>query len=78
MVRILTLIDSIYIYTYMNLRTNLTRSEKLEYIDGDLCLMSTPAKSGIPGAKTRWDELQYAHIVQTEYVHGVVRQYRIQ
>ncbi|KAI2627026.1 Di-copper centre-containing protein [Hypomontagnella submonticulosa] len=51
--------------------TNLTRSEKLEYIDGDLCLMSTPAKSGIPGAKTRWDELQYAHIVQTEYVHGV-------
>ncbi|KAI1385121.1 Di-copper centre-containing protein [Hypoxylon trugodes] len=51
--------------------TDLTSTEKLEYIKGDLCLMSTPAKAGIHGAKTRWDELQYAHIVQVSYVHFV-------
>ncbi|KAI2619644.1 Di-copper centre-containing protein [Hypoxylon sp. NC1633] len=51
--------------------TNLTSTEKLDYLNADLCLMSTPAKSGIPGAKTRWDELQYAHIVQVPYVHFV-------
>ncbi|KAL7621602.1 hypothetical protein AAE478_008927 [Parahypoxylon ruwenzoriense] len=51
--------------------TKLSSAEKLEYINGDLCLMSTPAKSGIPRAKSRWDELQYTHIAQTVYVHGV-------
>ena len=47
-------------------------AEKSEYIQGELCLMSEPAKAGIPGAVTRWDELQYAHIAQASYVHGVV------
>ncbi|KAI1378958.1 Di-copper centre-containing protein [Hypoxylon crocopeplum] len=51
--------------------TNLTSTEKVEYLNGELCLMSTPAKNGIVGAKTRWDELQYVHIIQTDYVHGV-------
>lgn len=34
--------------------------------------MSSPPKAGIAGAKNRWDELQYIHIAQTDYVHGVV------
>ena len=32
-----------------------------------------PAKSGIKGAVTRWDELQYVHIIQSDYIHGTVR-----
>lgn len=53
-------------------RTALTSEEKLGYLNADLCLMSTPSKSGIAGAKTLWDELQYAHIIQVPYVHFVV------
>jgi tyrosinase len=49
----------------------LTNAEKTSYINGELCLMSTPASSGIPGAVTRWDELQYAHLSQADYIHGV-------
>ncbi|KAI5918894.1 Di-copper centre-containing protein [Camillea tinctor] len=51
--------------------TDLTPKEKSDYIKGDLCLMSLPASSGIEGALTRWDELQYAHIAQSDYIHGV-------
>ncbi|KAI1456044.1 Di-copper centre-containing protein [Annulohypoxylon moriforme] len=50
---------------------NLTSTEKSDYIKADLCLMSSPPKAGINGAKNRWDELQYIHIAQTDYVHGV-------
>ncbi|KAI1087408.1 Di-copper centre-containing protein [Rostrohypoxylon terebratum] len=50
---------------------NLTSTEKSDYIKADLCVMSSPPKSGIKGAKNRWDELQYIHIAQTDYVHGV-------
>lgn len=35
--------------------------------------MSLPPKAGIEGAKSRWDELQYAHAAQARYIHGVVR-----
>jgi tyrosinase len=34
--------------------------------------MSTPAKTGIPGAVTRWDELQWNHILNAHAVHDVV------
>lgn len=34
--------------------------------------MSKPAKQGYPGAITRWDDLQYAHIQLTNVVHDVV------
>ncbi|KAI2471576.1 Di-copper centre-containing protein [Annulohypoxylon bovei var. microspora] len=52
-------------------RRNLTSTEKSDYINADLCLMASPPKTGIDGAKSRWDELQYIHIAQTDYVHGV-------
>ncbi|KAI0435747.1 Di-copper centre-containing protein [Xylaria telfairii] len=51
--------------------TDLTAIEKQDYIDADLCLMSLPPKSGIKGATSRWDELQYAHAAQARYVHNV-------
>jgi hypothetical protein len=51
----------------------MTNAEKNAYIDADLCLMSLPAKMGFPGAVTRWDDLQFAHINSTNVVHDVVR-----
>lgn len=54
-------------------RTDLTTVEKQTYIDADLCLMALPAKSGIKGAVSRWDELQYVHAAQGRYIHHVVR-----
>ncbi|KAI1338963.1 Di-copper centre-containing protein [Xylariaceae sp. FL0016] len=50
---------------------NLTDTEKRDYLNADLCLMEAPAQSGIKGARSRWDELQYSHIAQSDYIHGV-------
>lgn len=33
--------------------------------------MTTPAKFGIYGAKTIWDELQSCHVEQSNFIHGV-------
>ncbi|KAJ8110905.1 hypothetical protein ONZ43_g5751 [Nemania bipapillata] len=52
---------------------DLTTTEKRDYLDADLCLMSSPPKTGLEGAKSRWDELQYTHAAQARYIHGVVR-----
>lgn len=52
--------------------TQLTSDEKTSYINADLCLMALPSTSGIPGAVSRWDDLQWPHVVQTNWVHGVV------
>jgi tyrosinase len=49
----------------------LTRAEQTAFIKAEVCLMEAPSKSGVPGAKTRWDDLQYNHIVQTHLVHDV-------
>jgi tyrosinase len=50
-------------------RQALTTIEKSNYIKATLCLTETPAKHGIPGAKTLWDELHYVHIYQSAYIH---------
>jgi tyrosinase len=47
----------------------LSADEKKAYIDAELCLMKAPAKLGIRGAKTRFDELQSVHILQSEIRH---------
>ncbi|KZL66551.1 amino acid transporter [Colletotrichum tofieldiae] len=52
----------------------LSSSEKAEYINSTLCLMDptqAPSKTHYAGAKTRWDELQVAHIAQVQFIHGV-------
>ncbi|KAM7216078.1 putative amino acid transporter [Rhypophila decipiens] len=50
---------------------DLTLGQRKEYISSTLCLTTTPAKHGVPGAKTLWDELHYVHIVQSAYIHFV-------
>ncbi|KAI0139221.1 hypothetical protein BJ166DRAFT_489670 [Pestalotiopsis sp. NC0098] len=51
--------------------TKLSQDEKLSYIEADLCLMNAPSKSGLAGAVTRWDDLQWPHITQTVTIHNV-------
>ena len=53
-------------------RHTLSNDEKLEYINAELCLMKKPAKLGLPGAKTRFDELQAIHQLQAYATHFVV------
>jgi tyrosinase len=50
----------------------LSNSEKLEYINAELCLMKKPARLGLPAAKTRFDELQAIHQLQAYATHFVV------
>lgn len=45
---------------------------KKGYVDAELCVMNSPAKSGIELAQNRWDELTYAHLVQSNFMHRVV------
>ncbi|KAI0111294.1 Di-copper centre-containing protein [Nemania sp. FL0031] len=49
----------------------LTNSEKEAYINADLCLMATAPIAGVPGAQNVWDELQYIHAAQSDYIHNV-------
>lgn len=46
--------------------------ERKEYIDAELCLMKRPPIAGIEGAQNLWDELQFAHITQSNIIHNVV------
>lgn len=55
-------------------RIALSNDEKLAYVNAEKCLQNTPAGYGIPGARTVWDELQYVHIRQANFIHGVVSQ----
>ncbi|KAK0717690.1 hypothetical protein B0T26DRAFT_645568, partial [Lasiosphaeria miniovina] len=45
--------------------------ERADYISATLCLTKAPARLGIAGAQTRWDELHYVHIAQSGYIHFV-------
>ncbi|KAF6813124.1 amino acid transporter [Colletotrichum sojae] len=49
----------------------LSNDEKSDYLQAVKCLMTSPAKSGITGAKTRWDELHSCHVEQSNFIHGV-------
>ncbi|KAH0430728.1 amino acid transporter [Colletotrichum camelliae] len=49
---------------------NMTDTEKSAYINAELCLMNTTAKTDIEGAINRWDELDWAHIVQSNVIHN--------
>ncbi|KAM0815721.1 putative Tyrosinase copper-binding domain-containing protein [Seiridium cardinale] len=51
--------------------TNLTAEEKSGYISADLCLINSLSKTNFSGAVSRWNDLQWPHIHQTSYVHGV-------
>ncbi|KLU89830.1 hypothetical protein MAPG_08799 [Magnaporthiopsis poae ATCC 64411] len=49
----------------------LSNETKLEYINAELCLMKKPARLGLPGARTRFDELQAIHQLQSWATHFV-------
>ncbi|ETS80056.1 hypothetical protein PFICI_07585 [Pestalotiopsis fici W106-1] len=50
----------------------LTDDEKAEYLRAEKCLIESPAKGGVvDGAVTRWDELHWVHITQSNVIHGV-------
>ncbi|KAI1347292.1 Di-copper centre-containing protein [Xylaria sp. FL0043] len=50
---------------------DLTSTEKEAVINADLCLMQTPPIANIEGATNVWDELQYTHAAQADYIHFV-------
>jgi tyrosinase len=33
---------------------------------------TAPSKTGLYGAKTRWEDLQVAHVAQVQFIHAVV------
>lgn len=51
----------------------LTDDEKSAYIDAELCLMAAPSQLDIEGTETRWDDLHWNHVVQTNFIHDTVR-----
>lgn len=52
-------------------RHTLGDADKGDFLGAVKCLMTSPAKSGIEGAKTIWDELQNCHVTQANYIHYV-------
>lgn len=53
-------------------RHTLSNTDKLAYINAELCLMGKPSKLGLRGCKTRFDELQAVHQLQAYATHFVV------
>ncbi|KAJ5024613.1 hypothetical protein J3E73DRAFT_391961 [Bipolaris maydis] len=51
--------------------TSLTFDEKDAYVNADLCLLAAPSKLGLTGAVSRWDDIQWPHVVQSASVHNV-------
>ncbi len=53
-------------------RYTLSDSEKKAYLDAELCLMSKPSTLGLRGSRTKFDDFQAAHVLQSEIAHFVV------
>ncbi|ROV87627.1 hypothetical protein VMCG_10622 [Cytospora schulzeri] len=49
----------------------LTNDEKAEYLQAEKCLMSRPTKLNVEGTENLWDEIQWAHVLQSNDIHGV-------
>lgn len=56
---------------------SLTHDEKMAFVNAELCLMSLPAKSGLPGAATRFDDFQAAHQQGTNTSDGDIIHYTV-
>lgn len=42
----------------------------LEYIQAELCLQNQPEELGVNGALNLWDDIQWTHIIQSNFIHG--------
>ncbi|KAL1859478.1 hypothetical protein Daus18300_009623 [Diaporthe australafricana] len=49
---------------------NLSDDEKTAYLDAELCLINSPPKLNLPDCESRFDELVYAHIIQSNWIHN--------
>ncbi|KAF8066692.1 hypothetical protein FPV67DRAFT_1781199 [Lyophyllum atratum] len=49
----------------------LTTVEQQLYITAERCLQTLPSKTGLPGAVTRFDDMQAIHQIQSETIHNV-------
>jgi hypothetical protein len=52
------------------LRHTLSDEEKRDYLDAELCVLTSPAKTKLPGALTMYDDLVATHQLQTTLVHS--------
>lgn len=41
-----------------------------DYIQAELCLQKQPEELGIAGHLTLWDDIQWTHIIQSNFIHG--------
>lgn len=64
-------ISSYHQHMLISNRHTLSNEEKSAYLTAVKCLIDSPAKTGIKGAVTRWDELQALHSEQSNFIHGV-------
>lgn len=55
-------------------RRTLSTKDKHEYISAVKCLATKPSQAGniYAGAKSRYDDFQVSHIVNTDFIHYVV------
>lgn len=56
---------------------SLQDDEKTAFIEAELCLMNLPAKSGLPGAVTRFDDFQASHQQGTNDTYGDIIHYTV-
>ena len=52
--------------------TNMSSTEKTDYIQAEKCLWNLPSTSGLTGAVTRFDDLVALHQNMTPIIHAVV------
>ncbi|CAI4212657.1 unnamed protein product [Parascedosporium putredinis] len=49
----------------------LSDDEKRAYLDAEVCLMNTPSTSDLRGSKSKFDDFQAIHVLQSEIAHFV-------
>lgn len=56
---------------------SLTHTEKIAFVDAELCLMALPNKTDLPGSTTRFDDFQAAHQQGTNDTYGDIIHYTV-
>jgi len=56
---------------------SLTHTEKMAFVDAELCFMALPNKTDLPGATNRFDDFQAAHQQGTNDTYGDIIHYTV-